>query len=376
MKLLAKIATALLLLVIISVLAVVAFVLTIDPNKLKPILIQEVKARTGYQLQIDGPLSWSFYPHLSVKIEHMTLQLPNQTTPFMDVSETKVATDLSQLLRGRQVFKGDVTVSKLRFIDLHAEQVRMKVVWQHQVLNLPVIHASMYGGTLQATAEGRSLSAMPRWAWEAEWDQIQMLPLLQDINGPNAKLTLSGLAHMKFKGETQGLDREQMLSNLNGHNEFSIQNGTVQGMDINYLIQTADALINKQAVTPPLNLNQTAFTSLTGKANIERGIVDTHDLLLVSSTFLAKGDGRLNLMNQALQLQLQIKSQATLGTQWEIPILISGDITRPNVSLDRLELEKQIAKEEIEKAKTKASEFINKHIPGKTGEYLQNLLGK
>ena len=59
----------LVLLVLISVLAIGSFLFFMDPNKLKPVIIEETKKRTGYQLAIDGVLSWSFYPNLAIKID-------------------------------------------------------------------------------------------------------------------------------------------------------------------------------------------------------------------------------------------------------------------------------------------------------------------
>jgi hypothetical protein len=40
------------------------------------------------------------------------------------------------------------------------------------------------------------------------------------------------------------------------------------------------------------------------------------------------------------------------------------------------DIQKMLAKQEIEKLKAKAVEQIKEHIPGKAGDFLQNLLGK
>ena len=91
--------------------------------------------------------------------------------------------------------------------------------------------------------------------------------------------------------------------------------------------------------------------------------------------FGAKGQGTVNLLNQDVNLHVQISTQQTVQTQWEIPVLITGTLNQPNVRLDTIAIQNILAKQELEKVKNKAREEIKKHIPGKAGEFLQNLLG-
>ncbi len=62
MKFLKILVSVLLLIVFVGVLAVVCLYIFIDPNKLKPVIIEEVKNQAGYDLNIEGNLSWSFIP--------------------------------------------------------------------------------------------------------------------------------------------------------------------------------------------------------------------------------------------------------------------------------------------------------------------------
>ncbi|WP_417879151.1 AsmA family protein [Vibrio sp.] len=51
--------------VLIAILALVIFV---NPNQFKPLIIDQAKAQTGFDLVIDGDISWSFFPHLGFSI--------------------------------------------------------------------------------------------------------------------------------------------------------------------------------------------------------------------------------------------------------------------------------------------------------------------
>lgn len=376
MKWLKKLLAVVILFVFVIAIAFTALVMFVDPNKLKPIVINEVKTRTGYTLQIDGQLSWSLYPHISIAVPHMSLSLPQQATAFIDVEKVNIAMSLMDLLRGQEKWQGDIHIASLRYLNIHAKDVQFNATWQDQVLNLQSIQASLYGGSLTGTAQGRELDNNPRWVWDAQFKQVQVKPLLQDLNGSSSKLMLSGLADVTFIGQTQGSTNEQVLSHLNGTMTFNVTQGVLEGVDLNYLLQTADAIINRRDIPAPASLNQTTFTNFTGAAQIKNGIAETNHLTLTSPTFVVNGTGTLNLMNQVTYMQLQVKSQQLLNTQWEIPVLVTGDVTRPDVRLDRLEIEKMLAKEEIDKIKSKASEFINQNISGKPSQYLQKLLGQ
>ena len=62
-------------------------------------------------------------------------------------------------------------------------------------------------------------------------------------------MTVSGVGQLKLTGATQGSNRDQLISHLGGITEFKVQNGVVEGMDLNYLITSADALLNKKTIS-------------------------------------------------------------------------------------------------------------------------------
>ena len=205
---------------------------------------------------------------------------------------------------------------------------------------------------------------------------VQLKPLLLDVNGPDSKLNISAASDVTLKAATQGVNREQMLNHLNGSCDFSLEKGVVEGVDLNYLLQSADAFINKQPTDALVNSKQTAFDHLTGSLLIKNGLATTNNLLLVAPAFVAKSQGSINVVNSDLNLQLQVKPQDTLKTQWEIPMRLTGNLKQPDIRLDTTEIEKFILRQNLEKVKSRAREEIQKHIPGKAGQLLQNLLGR
>lgn len=361
------------LLIIVGLFILGSLVILVDPNKMKPVIIGEVKKQTGYQLAIDGNLSWTFYPNLSVKVNHMTLTAPDESKPFLDLVDTKMTTLLPALLRDTQKLTGDINVGTIALAGMRIEKAHVILQWQNKILTL-LPNASFYNGTLTGSLQGLQLNNSPRWHLSLALNKVQLKPLLTDAIGSDSKIKLAGIGTINVQANTAGKKRADIFGHLNGTADFSLTNGVIEGIDLNYLFQTADALIHKQAPTAS-NSNQTPFENINGKAVILNGVATFDQLVLTSSSFVAKAKGNINLNAQTIDLKLQLTSQQTLKSQWEIPVIISGDLRHPDVRLDLTEIQKLMLKKEIEKVRSKVQEQI-KTIPGKATEFLQKLLGQ
>jgi AsmA protein len=363
------------LLIVIGIFAAACLVYFVDPNKLRPVLIEEVKKETGYLLTIDDKLSWSFYPRLAIKAHHLSLKQPGEASAFLDASDVHLATDLMEVLRSREKLQGKVTVSTLSLMNIKSENVSADISVENKVLTLSAVTATLYGGKLHGNASGQNFATLPKWQWNLQLDKIQLKPLLQDAHGENSKIRLAGTGSFSMTAETSGKNREQLLQGLNGSSVFQLEDGIVEGIDINYFLQLASALVNKQPTEQLMNTNQTTFNQLNGTASIKNGAATTNDLLLMAPAFSVQGKGSVELFSQRMNLELKINPQMQ-KQKWNIPVLVTGDLNHPDIHLDMLEVQKMLAAMEIDRLKEKASVQIQKHIKGKAGELLQNLLGK
>lgn len=365
--------------IVIGVFIVASLMYFVDPNKLKPVLIQEVKSETGYELSIDGKLVWSFYPHFAVKAQHLQLRHPQQSEAFLDANGVRIAVDLWQIwqMRGSQSLQGKIAISNLRLMNIKSENITANIDAGQNVLMLNAIKASLYGGTLQGDIKASHFATMPEWAWDIQAQNVQLKPLLQDVNGAESKMNISGLGTLKMQAVTSGQNREQLLRQLKGVTVFNLKDGVVSGMDLNYFLQLADATLNKKPLDQLINTSQTAFNSLDGTAELKNGMADTTDMVLVSPTFTTMAEGSVDLLSRDIDFKLKIKPQLQYTKmKWDIPVSLTGDLNHPELQLDVMGIQKIIAAKQIENLKEKAATQIQKHIPGKTGELLQNLLNR
>jgi AsmA protein len=367
------------LVVIVCAFALGSLVYFVDPNKLKPLIVAKVKNDTGYLLSIDGKLSWSFYPHIAIKIDHAVLTAPNKKQIFADAYDVRLATDLSDIFHASENLHGNLWIAnaKLKGVKLEEIAATLDLNHQHHSLTVSDIKAWLYGGKLEGSIIGRNMSALPQWQWDMKCNDIQIKPFLQDANGQDATIKISGTGFLMVQGETLGKTREETLSHLNGKGEFNLKDGNIEGVDLNYYIQMADVLLNKKSNVQAVNDKQTSFRSLTGSFVINDGVANISNAILVAPSFMAKAQGNIGLLTDALALSLQIKPELPdVKINIDIPVLVKGDINHPELRLDMLALQKDITVLEIQNVKDKAIKQIQKHVPGQAGEFLQKLLSR
>ncbi|MCM5705208.1 AsmA family protein [Larsenimonas salina] len=95
----------------------------LDPNDLKPRMVEAVKAQTGLDLTLNGPLDWSFYPHLGMSIQDASVRLPESdanASPLASVKSADVEVAFAPLLVGDVSIDG-ITVNGLK-LDLKRDE--------------------------------------------------------------------------------------------------------------------------------------------------------------------------------------------------------------------------------------------------------------
>ncbi|NUL38613.1 outer membrane assembly protein AsmA [Kosakonia sacchari] len=105
-----RVLTTLMILLVVLVAGLSALVLLVNPNDFRAYMVRQVEARSGYQLQLDGPLRWHVWPQLSILSGRMTLTAPGAQMPV-------VAADNMRL---------DVNLWPLLSHQLHVKQVMLK----------------------------------------------------------------------------------------------------------------------------------------------------------------------------------------------------------------------------------------------------------
>lgn len=360
--------------IVVIIFALGVFLFSADAEKFKSVLIAEVQNKTGYQLVIDGRMSWSLFPHLAVNVDRMIVKVPDSSVYFLDARQVKVAADWLSWIRFRQKLQGKVTASRMRLMKMNIGEVRADLHWQEGVLKIDPIKAQFYQGTLEGEVKGQNFFVMPHWSWNLRLDQIDVQALLRDVNDGDTKINIAGLGDLRIQAETYGKNRIEMMNQLNGIGDFNVAKGVLEGIDLNYYIKSAEAIIRNHSDQQIINEHRTAFNKLNGSFMMNHGQVETNNMLLTSQLFSVKAKGQVELLSRLLDVQMQVKPEQNDRIKWYVPILLTGTLSHPEVRLDTMEIQQLLTGQQIEKVKQKALDQIKKHVPGKTGEFLKQLL--
>lgn len=359
---------------VVALLALGALYIFADPNKLKPVIANEVLKRTGYHLVFDGDLSWSIYPQVGVKASHITLTEPNQQKPFIDLKRVNIAIEPSQLIFGEHKLSGEVHIADLTLMNVHMSSALVGLNYQNGTVIFQPLQATLYGGSLSGNARGKDFSSVPAWNWDFTLSHVDMLSLMLDANGSNTKLKISGVGQIRINASTRGTNQQELMSNLNGGTDFSVTNGKVDGVDISAMLQNAKALINQETPNTQPGDNTTVFDTLAGSVLINNGMAQTNNLVLSAPNYKVNGQGQYNLPNRYIDLTLKVGAEQVLH-EFELPVLVRGPLANPEITLDMTEIRKQVAQYIVTKKKDEIRNVIKKKLPGQAGEFLQNIIG-
>ncbi|WBA09529.1 AsmA family protein [Salinivibrio kushneri] len=95
-----KIVLTLAILVVVVMGGIAALLATINPNQFKPLLVEQVKKQTGYDMVIGGDIAWQFWPSLGFSIEDVAIKnRPGFDEPdLMRLSQARLSVDVLPLM--------------------------------------------------------------------------------------------------------------------------------------------------------------------------------------------------------------------------------------------------------------------------------------
>jgi AsmA protein len=93
-----RLLTTLMILLVVLVAGLSALVLLVNPNDFRAYMVRQVESRSGYQLNLDGPLRWHVWPQLSILSGRMSLTAPGASQPLVRADNMRLDVALLPLL--------------------------------------------------------------------------------------------------------------------------------------------------------------------------------------------------------------------------------------------------------------------------------------
>lgn len=212
---------------------------------------------------------------------------------------------------------------------LHLSRFSTQIAGNSDVINFQKIKFDFYEGKAVGNAKIYLRNPAPQFNLKLKLENISMKPLLIDL----AKYEkFSGKLSLDTNITTIGNKAEEMLQNLNGGGKVLLTNGSYRGVDIPYEVRHGHAILNRKEMPQKPSDPHTDFDRLTMSFNINRGVLNTNDLLILAPDYRVTGKGDANLTTN--NLNLSVSAYSNHDKNFLVPIKITGSFTDPSIRPD------------------------------------------
>jgi uncharacterized protein involved in outer membrane biogenesis len=316
---------------------------TTDPKVLKRVAVSSVFSGTASSLSLRGikaelddtrlqgdiniksisPLELEF--GLGVDKLNADRYLPPQTKAKAVTPEAVAvgaATGLPvETLRAIKI-NGDFVMGQLVISNAKLSDMELSIRADKGGIKLAPIAAKLYQGSYVGNIYLDATGKLPKLKMNTNLKGIDVEPLLNDVVG---SASAKGLANITLALASRGADINTLRSTLSGKGNILFEKGTLIGVDIKNVLQQVEIMIETKNFGTPDPGEKTEFDQLTATLDINNGIIDNRDLLMLGSGFSVTGKGMLlNLHDETWKYTLIAKADATRVEQGEKTFNIGG----------------------------------------------------
>ncbi len=197
--------------------------------------------------------------------------------------------------------RGTLQVKAAKLAGISIEDLSATVDAHDGDLALKPIDARFYGGTYHGTAGIDARAAVPKLTADTAIAAVDLGALLNGLYGSRR---LSGRATITSQLNAEGADLDAWLKSLSGRLDATVTNGALEGIDVEYAIAQAVALIGQHALTSQPDTKRTPFSQLNVKNRFTAGVMTTESLNAETPLLKVTGQGTVALANMVTDYHL------------------------------------------------------------------------
>lgn len=218
--------------------------------------------------------------------------------------------------------KGDFAMGKLVIANAKLSDMELSIRADKGIIDLAPAKAKLYQGSYDGDIHLDATGELPKLTMNTKLSGVEAEPLLTDVVGSaNAK----GTANISLSVSSKGADINTLRNTLAGKGDILIEKGTLIGVDVKNVLHQVEIMIETKNFGKPDPGEKTEFDKLTATLDINNGIIDNHDLLMLGAGFNVTGKGMLlNLNDETWKYTLIAKADATRVQQGEKTFNIGG----------------------------------------------------
>ncbi len=204
-------------------------------------------------------------------------------------------------------------------------------------LSADLTRFALYGGEGRGQFKLQAKDGVPAITADFDLAGLSLLPFLSDA----IEFTrIEGTGDLRFAAAGSGRSERQITQTLSGSGTIDFRDGAIRGINIPKMVRSLTGGV-LQGWQQAQN-EKTDFSSLTASYTIDRGQLETTDLLLVGPLVRISGAGKANIPEQTLAFRIDPKVVANLQGQGSeadlaglgVPVIIEGAWSKPRIYPD------------------------------------------
>ena len=246
------------------------------------------------------------------------------------------------------------------------------------------LSSKLYRGTLESTTTLTPPSAPPRVAQSLRLQDVDIGPLLTDLNGSTR---LQGHGNISADLTATGRTAGALKRALNGKLSAALRDGAFKGANLAQMIRQGQSGLAGQIIAANADsAKQTDFSEMSLAATITNGVMHLDALDAKSPAFRLDGSGSLDLVHETIDLLLKptiVRSLEGQGAQdtanlegLVIPVKVGGTFAAPSISFDLREALRQRAADKLRGRLEQGRERLLNRLFGAPPSNQQNQDGK
>ena len=250
---------------------------------------------------------------------------------------------------------GTMEIGSLKLAGLQFADVGARISIGGGDLQLTNARANLYGGTFAGNFHVHAAGNDPSLALDGRASGLTLEPLIAALTGDEPNFSGTGSFDLNLAGK--GRTVIENLRTAGGNVSFDMTNGAIKGFNLGRTLCRAYN-VTQRAPAPPEQPALTPYEGIRGSAVVTAGTARSNDLLARTSFMDINGAGTLELAEQRLDYALDAKLTGPIGIQncetldafvgGELPFLIRGTVTDPEITPDFSKLVRQQLREELQ----------------------------
>ena len=284
--------------------------------------------------------------------------------------------------------KGNLSLERFVFGNIEATELSASIDLADGLLSVSPTKMQLFSGTERGEWELDVRGDVPKLTANEVFENIDLAEVGQALW---QEQYMTGKMTGNFVVNTQGKTIGEMRAGLNGQMSANIDDGVLQGVDLDYSLANAVSLFREKTLAADVeNTQQTPFDNLSATGTITAGVLTNKDFLAVLPRMRVSGAGSFSFIDTAINYGLNadiLESKAAnlpddIETNLDelvgasIPIKITGDMQALDIRPDVTGyLSNRIRNEAQERIEEEVKETLRDKVGDRLGGALGDLFG-